>query len=74
MVYMIMKLIIVALLSLMCVLVGQTKTRQDVWQPFSYFVGKWEGTGNGQPGVSKTQREYRFVLNDRFLHVENRSV
>lgn len=74
MVYMRIRVIVVALLLLPSVLVGQTKTRQDVWQPFKYFVGKWEGTGNGQPGISKTQREYRFVLNDQFLNVENRSV
>jgi hypothetical protein len=38
------------------------------------LVGKWEGTGNGQPGMSKVQREYRLVLNDKFVHVQNRSV
>jgi hypothetical protein len=36
-------------------------------------VGIWEGTGTGQPGVSKIQREYRLVLNDKFLHVQNKS-
>ena len=47
--------------------------QRDVWEPFRYFVGSWEGTGNGQPGVSKTQREYKFVLNGKFLHAHNRS-
>jgi len=28
---------------------------------------------NGQPGASKIQREYRFVLNDKFLEVQNKS-
>jgi hypothetical protein len=37
-------------------------------------VGSWEGTGNGQPGLSKIQREYRLILNGKFLHVQNRSV
>ncbi|MEK6320931.1 MAG: hypothetical protein AABN33_04535 [Acidobacteriota bacterium] len=46
----------------------------DVWEPFKYFVGNWEGTGKGQPGVSKMQREYKFVLNSKFLHVQNRAV
>ncbi len=63
-----------ALLLLPSLLGGQTKTRPDVWEPFKTLVGKWEGSGNGQPGVSKIQREYRLVLNDKFLHVENRSV
>lgn len=53
---------------------GQTNPRSDVWEPLRYLIGKWEGTGDGQPGVSKVQREYRLVLNDKFLHVQNRSV
>jgi hypothetical protein len=53
--------------------IAQT-AQQDVWEPLKFFVGSWEGTGKGQPGVSKTEREYRFVLNRKFLHVRNRSV
>jgi hypothetical protein len=41
--------------------------------PSNILWGKWEGTGNGQPGISKTQPEHRFVLNEKFLHVQNRS-
>jgi hypothetical protein len=74
MVFMRLRMIVVALLLLPSVLAGQNKTRADIWQPFKYFESKWEGAGNGQPGISKTQREYRFVLNDKFLHVQNRSV
>jgi hypothetical protein len=55
-------------------LVIAQSAQQDVWEPLKYFVGSWEGTGNGQPGVSKTEREYQFVLNKKFLHVRNRSV
>ena len=66
------KLIITTLL-LVASGMAQTSVRTDVWEPFRYFVGSWEGTGNGQPGVSKTQREYRFVLNNRFLQVQNKS-
>jgi len=66
--------IAVVLLLLPSLFGGQARTISDVWGPFKNLVGKWEGTGNGQPGVSKIQREYRLVLNDKFLHVENRSV
>ena len=38
------------------------------------LVGQWEGTGTGKPGVSKVQREYRLVMNDKFIQVQNRSV
>jgi hypothetical protein len=48
--------------------------RPEVWEPLKQLVGKWEGTGNGHPVTSKVQREYRLVLNDKFLHVQNRSV
>lgn len=49
----------------------QTKTRTDVWEPLNFLVGKWEGTGNGKPGVSKVEREYRLTLKDKFMHVHN---
>jgi hypothetical protein len=52
---------------------GQTQTRTDVWEPLRFFIGQWEGTGTGKPGISKMQREYRLALNERFLHVQNRS-
>lgn len=53
--------------------VAQTKPAQDVWKPLRFFVGEWEGTGEGKAGSSKTNREYRFVLNNRFLEIRNRS-
>lgn len=70
------RLIAIAFVSLLLpsFITGQTNPRSDVWEPLRYLIGKWEGTGEGQPGVSKVQREYRFVLNDKFLHVQNRSV
>ncbi len=70
---MLVKTIIVALLLFPGLLVAQSKVPQDVWEPFKYFVGNWEGTGNGQPGVSKTQREYRFVLNTSFFRYKTRA-
>ena len=27
--------------------------QRDVWEPFKYFVGNWEGTGKGQPASQK---------------------
>ena len=66
--------ITVALLVLPSFMSGQSKPHSDIWTPSMQLVGKWEGTGNGQPGFSKVQREYRLVLNDKFLHVQNSSV
>lgn len=52
---------------------SQSDKRQDVWEPLKFLVGSWEGTGTGRPGRSRVQREYLFVLGDRFLQVKNKS-
>jgi hypothetical protein len=52
---------------------AQSNTTTDVWQPMKYFVGQWEGTGKGKPGESKVRRDYRFVMNGKFLQVQNQS-
>lgn len=67
------RLIVTTLLLLSSVGMAQ-KPVADTWAPLKHLVGSWEGTGNGQPGLSKIQREYRLVLNDKFLRVQNRSV
>ena len=67
------KLTIAALFLLASLGTAQTSTRSNPWEPLRALVGIWEGTGNGQPGVSKIQREYRFVLNDKYIQVENKS-
>ncbi len=45
-----------------------------VWKPLNFFVGSWEGTGKGQPGNSKIERDYQYVLNGEFLQSRNKSV
>jgi hypothetical protein len=67
------KLIVTMLLLVASVGTAQTPRSSDTWQPLRSLVGIWEGTGSGQPGVSRIQREYRFVLNDKFLQVQNKS-
>ena len=51
-----------------------TTTAANAWEPLKFFVGKWEGTGKGKPGASKIEREYQFVLNNKYLNVQSRSV
>ena len=43
----------------------------DTWAPLRFLVGRWEGTSSGQPGNGTVQREYRFVLRDRFIEGRN---
>src|SRR6185312_8403784 len=48
--------------------------RPDPWQPLRGLLGKWIGDVSGEPGVGKAEREYAFTLNDRFIHVANKSI
>jgi hypothetical protein len=38
------------------------------------FIGRWEGTSEGQPGNGTVEREYTRILNSRFVHMKNRNV
>jgi hypothetical protein len=46
----------------------------DPWKPLRALIGKWEGDVNGEPGAGKAEREYVFVMNNRFIHVLNKSI
>lgn len=41
--------------------------------PLSRFVGRWRGTGKGEPGNSAVERSYTPVLSGRFIEVRNTS-
>lgn len=66
----------VILLMLLAPLLGvaQETRRADPWPPFVFFVGSWKGTGKGQPGVSKVERRYQFILDGKFMEVKHKSV
>jgi hypothetical protein len=55
------------------ILFAQTEKKEDVWAPFKFFVGRWEGSGNGEAGDSKVEREYRYTLGGRFILINNKS-
>lgn len=44
---------------------------QDVWKPFRFFEGRWEGQGEGKPGVSHGKQTWEFILRGKFLQVRN---
>ena len=48
--------------------------QSDPFNPVRQLIGKWEGDSQGEPGVGKMEREYVFVLRDRFLRVSNKAV
>jgi len=43
----------------------------DVWAPFHFFVGSWQGQGEGKNGLSKGKQNYQFILHGTFLQVKN---
>ena len=46
----------------------------DPFKPVRQLIGKWEGDSQGEPGVGKMEREYVFVLRERFLQVSNKAI
>jgi len=43
------------------------------WDSMRFLLGSWTGAGQGQPGSSTIEREYRFALRDHFIEVRNTS-
>lgn len=48
--------------------------KPDPWKPLRPLLGKWEGEAKGEPGTGTVEREYAFILKNRFIHVTNKSV
>ena len=55
------------------VLASQSSPVPDIWKPVRFLAGAWEGDVNGQPGSGQCVREYRFVLNNRYLEIRSKS-
>lgn len=53
---------------------GRVMPPDNIWVPFDFLVGTWQGAGEGKPGSSRVERRYEFVLNGRFLRMENKSI
>ena len=58
---------------LLCAALASAQT-PDPWEPVRFLIGAWAGDVNGQPGSGKSEREYRFVLNNKYVEVRNKSV
>lgn len=55
-------------------IIAQETIRDDIWKPFNFFIGAWEGIGGGQLGKGTGKRNYEKVLNNQFLHFQNSMV
>jgi hypothetical protein len=75
--HLIRSLIITAALSATIVFAAEpvaVAAKPDPWKALRPLLGKWEGEVAGEPGTGKAEREYAFTLNDRFIHVANKSI
>jgi hypothetical protein len=64
----------VALFLMLLSVSAQTPTEPDRFEALRFFLGAWEGEGEGKPGKSRVTREYALVLDGRFIEVRNRSL
>ena len=48
--------------------------KADPWQLVRPLAGTWEGEASGQPGTGKSEREYRFILKDRYIHITAKTI
>jgi len=68
-----LELIAVIIFFLPSILLAQISKQDSIWTPFKFFVGKWEGTSEGQAGNGKYERSYQFIFNKKFIEVKNKS-
>lgn len=52
---------------------GQTSQKEDIWRPFEFLIGDWQGQGHGEPGTANYERQYRFIFNKKFIEIRNKS-
>jgi hypothetical protein len=52
---------------------AQETSKPDVWAPFRFFLGAWEGNSKGQPGNGQVELSFQLVMNDRYLQIKNHS-
>ena len=68
-----MRRILLVILLLPLLAYAQSVPQNERWQHFKFFIGTWKGTGKGEPGVSVVEREYKIVLNNKFINVKHKS-
>ena len=71
---MIMRGLVLVVPLLLNIVLPDADEEVDLWEPFRFFVGSWEGVGTGRAGDSEVKREYQFVLGGKFLEVKSESV
>lgn len=68
-----MKKLFIILFLLPCISFGQSSKQDSIWFPMKFFVGEWQGKGEGEPGKGNYERSYHFVLGDKFIEIKNKT-
>jgi hypothetical protein len=63
-----------AILLVSIAAIAQEPIAKSPFDPIRSFVGRWQGTTQGQPGHGKGVRNYEFVLGGKFLRASNKTV
>lgn len=66
---MLRKKILLMAVVLPALLIAQPEKKQDVWEPFKFLVGEWEGKGEGKSGISTVSHNFDFIMKGRYLHM-----
>jgi hypothetical protein len=53
---------------------ARAEEKKDPWAPLRFIEGDWRGTGEGQPGKSKVEQRYGFVLGGHFIETRSTAV
>ncbi|MBI4429080.1 MAG: hypothetical protein HY562_08165 [Ignavibacteriales bacterium] len=61
------------LLLLPSFLSAQTAKQDTFWDPLNFFIGEWNGAGEGQPGKGVYERTYKFILGNKFIEIKNKA-
>lgn len=65
-------LTLIFLLSFPIFAVAQ-ETEKDAWAQMKALIGEWRGTGGGEPGEGKYERSYKFIFDNKFIEIRNKS-
>jgi hypothetical protein len=69
-----MKHLIALILAVPYLAFSQSPKQDSTWLPFKPFIGTWKGTGSGPDGNGTYERTYQFVLNGKYIQMNNKTV
>lgn len=69
-----MKKLLLPLLLIPTLLAGQTSKHDSIWIPVKSLIGDWVGKGGGEPGTGDYTRSYKWIFNEKYIEVRNKSV